>query len=287
MCRKSMRRSGRESEGRMIYPFLVLWVVALVVWGVRRLLKRTRARRFLFKYLHFRKFQQKHMNQNNRIILVTAISLICICAIALFFVEDKGGLIGSAIGGIGTLIAVLVTIKSGAEQQEKSKETILRPYLTIKSIEAILSTIEPGPAEKVSKDVKAPELVDYWSVWLTDIIPDGVYECMLKITFCNVGVGPAITLKRLYICGAEVVDSCQLSDVPEAGIFSLHYFARIANDSSAADDHIEFALIYQSIVGCEYKQCLTLGIDEETAETGVNALVIKISQLSNQEVIIK
>lgn len=47
------------------------------------------------------------------------------------YTPDMGSLIGSTLGGIGTLVAVMFTIKDNAERDEKTKINSAMPYLDV------------------------------------------------------------------------------------------------------------------------------------------------------------
>ncbi|MBS1404712.1 MAG: hypothetical protein HPZ99_06680 [Oscillospiraceae bacterium] len=72
-------------------------------------------------------------------IFIISLIMLAVGITMIFFVKiseekythDMGSLIGSTLGGIGTLVAVMFTIKDNAERDEKTKINSAMPYLDV------------------------------------------------------------------------------------------------------------------------------------------------------------
>lgn len=75
---------------------------------------------------------QKSLSIISLIMLVVAITMIFFAIILKnSYTPDMGSLIGSTLGGIGTLVAVMFTIKDNSERDEQTKINSAMPYLDV------------------------------------------------------------------------------------------------------------------------------------------------------------
>ncbi len=200
---------------------------------------------------------------------------------------DFGGLLGGALGGIGTLIAVFISINQNQKSVDISNKNQHRPFLIIKNIHAeiieylstqtIMDSVQQGTqvenrAETYEVDYIQP--ANMWSISFkqssenpnTFVFP--FKNCLLRIyiELENIGIGPVIECSVNFEFSKDNI-VCNEILIPAISPSQCYTIPYDISFSDYFDNHIQqiekytnmrIALKYKTILSADFTQKISL-----------------------------
>ena len=223
---------------------------------------------------------------------------------------DYGGLIGGGIAGIGTIIAVIFTIKQNERVRTDEKNNDSRPYFVVDKVKMKIVEIIPDYEihnfELTNLDIGQDCTVKYLSKidsWLLPfpinrrklqelLLPYKINHIIIDIELLNVGLGPAIH----FFFFSETL-SGEIVAVKKDGRYSIKL--PIIIDHSSSENLSDYEVInflrshtiilrYSSINDTSFEQSLYIYTDDSVLESSdlesiqAPAIGMYIENCSNQ-----
>lgn len=227
----------------------------------------------------------KKLGKTNNASAVIALVIIAMIAIATFFVflysnpktrafePDFGSLIGGSLGGIGTLLAVIFSIRAGQSQASEMRHDNIRPLLNIWHLNGA-----DNPDVVRQSDIYDwvcnfhDSKIEKKNVFLENMTPDDRAKSFSRfIVLKNIGLGTAINLELEIKSGNKILKTDQhLHLEKDAKTIRRFIIPAITAPSRIAGSY-SFRFTYSDMLGKEYSQDLVIELIETTsAKSGID-----------------
>ncbi len=202
---------------------------------------------------------------------------------------DFGGLLGGALSGIGTLIAVSITINQSQKSTEKSYQNQQRPFLIVKDIHAeviellntqtVIDAANKGILlDNKTKvyDVSYLQAANMWSILFSRYDNENTFvfpfkNSSIKIYFelTNIGIGPVIECHINFKYPTENIIVTNEIVIPAISPSQSYTFSYDIPFSIYVDNHIQQIEKYANLtISLKYKSILEIdSLQEISLET--------------------